>query len=215
MIATPGRMHVATRLPRSALGLAVLFKPYCSLARGSAGIAALLCLYFIIPHPRRALALVATAALSLLILAYALPGIGGRFDGVWLALVKDRSPYLFLAHWTLDDWSRVGVTLSTLIVGALTLPGGRMRSLCRATLMTTIGGLGLTLIACDLLHLVLLTQLQPWRWQWLGTVAGALMLPPILGLRWRSGTAGRATAGLELSSQQLLGVCRLAAFESS
>jgi hypothetical protein len=195
--------------------LAVLFKPYCSLARGSAGIAALLCLYFIIPHPRRALALVATAALSLLILAYALPGIGGRFDGVWLALVKDRSPYLFLAHWTLDDWSRVGVTLSTLIVGALTLPGGRMRSLCRATLMTTIGGLGLTLIACDLLHLVLLTQLQPWRWQWLGTVAGALMLPPILGLRWRSGTAGRATAGLELSSQQLLGVCRLAAFESS
>ena len=160
----------------------------------SAGIAALLYLHFVIPHPRRALVLVATATLSLLVLAFALTaGIGGRFDDTWLALVKDRSPYLFLAHWTFDDWSRVSVTVATLTVGALTLPGGRGRSLCQTALVTTVGGLALTLVTCDLLHLILFTQLQPWRWQWLGTAVGALLLPQILGLRWQSGTAGRAT----------------------
>jgi hypothetical protein len=163
----------------------------------SAGTAALLCLYFAIaiPRPRKALVLVAGAALLLLMVAYFLPaGIGGRFDDIWLALVKDRSPYLFLAHWTLDDWSRVGVTVATLTVGALTLPTGRARSLCLTALVTTVGGLALTLVACDLLHSVLLTQLQPWRWQWLGTAVSALLLPQILILQWQSGIAGRATA---------------------
>jgi hypothetical protein len=161
----------------------------------SAGIVALFCHYFAIPHPRRALALAVAATLLLVTLAYAAPAcIGGQFDPTWLTLVKDRSPYLFLAHWTLDDWSGVGVTLATLIIGALTLPSGRGRSLSQTALVATVGGLALTLIACDLLHLVILTQLQPWRWQWLGIVAGALLLPQILCLRWQSGTAARATA---------------------
>jgi hypothetical protein len=167
----------------------------------SAGIAALLSVHFVIPHPRRALALAIPAILLLLVLAYSLPGgIGGRFDAAWLGLVKERSPYLFLAHWALDDWSRACVSLATLIVGTLTLPVGRARTVCQAALMTTLAGLGLTLIACDFLHLVLLTQLQPWRCQWLGTVAAALMLPLILGQQWQSGTAGRATVLLLVSA---------------
>jgi hypothetical protein len=167
----------------------------------SAGIVALFCLYVAIPHPRKALASVAVAALLLAALAYAMPaGRWGAFDGTWLSLVKDRSPYLFLSHWKLDDWSRAAVTLATLTIGTFTLPSGRMRSLCGAALMTTVGGLGLTWIACDLLHLVLFTQLQPWRWQWLGTVVAALLLPGILGLRWQAGTAGRTTALLTVAA---------------
>jgi hypothetical protein len=190
-------LNSRTALALALAAVAALIHPIMA----SAGIAALLYLYFVMPHSRVALARVAAALLFILIIAYALPaGIGGRFDNDWLALVKDRSPYLFLANWTLDDWSRVAVTLATLTVGALTLPGGRMRSLCQTALVTTVTGLGLTLIACDLLHLVLLTQLQPWRWQWLGTITGALLLPQILSLRWQSGTAARATVLLLLAA---------------
>jgi hypothetical protein len=127
-------------------------------------------------------------------------GIWGRFDDAWLALVTRRSPYLFLSHWQLDDWSRAGVTLATLIAGACTLPNGRGRTLCQVAGMTTVGGLVLTLVACDLLHLVLFTQLQPWRWQWLGTVTAAVMLPQILGARWQAGTGGRTLAVLLLAA---------------
>jgi hypothetical protein len=56
-----------------------------------------------------------------------------------------------------------------------------------------VSGLFLTLIACDVLHLTLVTQLQPWRWQWLGTVVAALLLPDILHARWHKGTTARAT----------------------
>jgi hypothetical protein len=65
--------------------------------------------------------------------------------------------------------------------------------LCQAALLTTAGGLVLTFIACDELHLILFTQLQPWRWQWLGTVTAALILPLILSTRWRLGVIGRST----------------------
>jgi hypothetical protein len=190
-------LNSRTALALALVAAAALIHPIMACA----GIAALLYLYSVNPHPRKAAASVAAAILVVLIVAYALPaGIGGRFDGAWLALVKDRSPYLFLAHWALDDWSRVGVTLATLTVGALTLPAGRMRSLCQTALATTMAGLGLTLIACDMLHLVLPTQLQPWRWQWLGTVVGALLLPQILCLQWQSGAAARATALLLLAA---------------
>lgn len=173
------------------LAAAVLFHPIMA----AAGIAALFCLYFAIPQPSKAVLWVVVGTVLLVTLAYAAPAIiGGRFDPAWLALIKNRSPYLFLSDWKLDDWSKVIVTLATLVVGAFTLPNGRSHSLSRAALMTTVGGLGLTLIACDLLHLVVLTQLQPWRCQWLGTIIGALVLPPILNHRWQSGTAGRATA---------------------
>lgn len=161
----------------------------------AAGIAALLCLNVAIPRPRLTIALVATAMLVLVTAAFAMPiGMWGRFDSTWLALVKDRSPYLFLSYWQLDDWGRVTVTLATLTVGLGALPSTRGRALCLAALLTTAGGLLLTFLACDELHLVLITQLQPWRWQWLGTVTAALLLPQILHTRWREGVSGRTTA---------------------
>jgi hypothetical protein len=184
-------LSTRTTLALALIAAAALIHPIMA----SAGIAALLCIYFAIPHPRKALALGAVTMLSLVTLAHAIPtSIGGQFDQTWLSLVKERSPYLFLSYWDLDDWSRVAVTLATLIVGTLTLPNGSIRTLCQTALITTAAGLALTLVACDLLHLVLFTQLQPWRWQWLGTVVGALLLPQILGKQWQAGMAGRTTA---------------------
>jgi hypothetical protein len=161
----------------------------------AAGIAALLCLYVATPRQRLAMALAATGLLAITAQAFVVPtGPWGRFDDTWLELVRNRSPYLFLAHWQLDDWSRAAVSLATLAAGRSVLPNPKARGLSWITLLTVLSGLALTWLACDLLHLVLFTQLQPWRWQWLGTVVAALLLPDILRTLWGEEVAGRAAA---------------------
>jgi len=178
------------RLATALVALAALVHPVMA----SAGIAALLFRYIAIPKARLAVTLLALAAVALAVATLATPnGIWQRFDPTWLRLVMDRSPYLFLSNWQMDDWARVAVTLATLTVGLTTVTTERARTLCKAALLTTACGLGLTFIACDELHLIFLTQLQPWRWQWLGTVTAALILPLILSTRWQLGVSGRTT----------------------
>jgi hypothetical protein len=169
---------------------AVLLHPIMAMA----GVCAMICLYAGIRQPLVTVALTIVGIGALVLAAFVMPlGEWGRFDATWFALVKNRSPYLFLADWKLDDWSRVAVTLATFAV-ALSAPiSGRARTLCLIALASVVSGLLLTLVACDVLHLALVTQLQPWRWQWLGTVVAALLLPYILHARWHEGRAARAT----------------------
>jgi len=171
----------------------------------AAGIAALLCLHLAIPRPRLAALLCGTAVILLVALAMAgMRGSLGSFDPVWLGLVEARSPYLFLRNWSLEDWGRLTVPVATLLVGTMALqsprdhaPGkGRARTLALMSLLTVTGGLLLTLVACDWLQLVLFTQLQPWRWQWLATAVSALLLPLIGSTCWKQGVAGKTTAAL-------------------
>jgi len=145
----------------------------------AAGAAALVCQYVIAPRPRAGVAILGAATLLTAGSALLAPSLMS-FDPLWLQLVRERCPYLFLSNWTIDDWGRVAVTLATLAVGVRRLPGDRARLLCQAALLTTAGGLLLSFIGCDELHLVWVTQLQPWRWQWLGIATAALMLPAIL-----------------------------------
>jgi hypothetical protein len=160
----------------------------------SAGIATLLCLNMAVPHARQVIRLFAIAIVAFAAAMFATPnGVWSRFDPSWLRLVMNRSPYLFLSSWQIDDWARVAVTVATLSIGLVTVPTERARVLCRAALLTTAGGLVLTFIACDELHLIIFTQLQPWRWQWLGTVIAALILPLILSTQWGMGVSGRTT----------------------
>jgi hypothetical protein len=173
----------------------------------AAGIATLLWLYVGIPRPRRAFALLLAAAAALAGMAWVGPEGSpvGRFDAAWLALVRNRSPYLFLAHWTVDDWGRLAVTLATLAVGAGSLADARARRLCQAAALTTLSGVALTGLACDWLHLVLFTQLQPWRWQWFGTVAAALILPTLIAAGWTTHTARARTTGILLLAAWIFG----------
>lgn len=181
------------------LAAAVVLHPVMA----AAGIIVLLSAYVVLPRPGWAPLLAALAALAgtwLLVAAYAMPtGQWGRLDADWLALVSQRSPYLFLSYWQLDDWSRAAVVLTSLIVGSITL-NSNARLLCRATASTMIGGFMLTWLACDTLHLTLFTQMQPWRWQWLATLSAALTLPLLVISGWNRGTVGRITALLLLAT---------------
>jgi hypothetical protein len=167
------------------LTLAVLLHPLMA----AAGMMALLCL-----KPR---AMTVVAGVGALIAATLImpDTVWGRFDQAWLTLVMDRSPYLFVKNWQLDDWARVAVAAATLAAG-LAASSGRARDLCLIALLTMLAGIALSFLACDELHLVLFAQLQTWRWQWLGTVTAALLLPLILSLHWRAGVGGRSTAVL-------------------
>ncbi len=165
----------------------------------AAGIVTLACLHVGIPRPRSAIPLAVVGVMALGA-ETALPGPLGRFDPTWLALVQNRSPYLFLNYWSLEDWTGVAVSLATLTIGATTLPYTGTRRLCGAVVATVLGGFALTLLACDLLQLVPFTQLQPWRWQWLGTVLAALLLPPILISLWDRKIPGRTSTLLLLAA---------------
>jgi hypothetical protein len=161
----------------------------------SAGIAALLIMYVAVPRPRLATLAFAVLIVCCVVVVLAFPaGIAGRLDDAWFRLVMDRSPYLFLSNWRLDDWARVAVTLATLITGLNARLGQRPHALCLTALLTPVAGLTLTFLACDELHLILFTQLQPWRWQWFAIAASAILLPMILRASWLMGAGGRATS---------------------
>jgi hypothetical protein len=194
-------LHGRWRLAWAFLAAAILLHPVMA----GAGLAGLLCLHIALPRPKRAAALLALATVLLLVATLApVDSRFGRFDATWLTLIELRSPYLFLQSWTLEDWSRTAVYLATLAVGATALPpdaaavpsSGRARRLASVALLTGLGGLALTLVACDGLHLVLLTQLQPWRWLWLATVVAALLLPAIAVVCWRAGLPGKTAVVL-------------------
>jgi len=182
--------------------LAMLLHPVMA----AAGLTALLCLYVALPRPRLAALLTGITLIAVVAISYLpLTGSFGRFDDIWFDLVHRRGPYLFLESWRRDDWGRTAVSLVTLAVGVFTLPESTptargARALALVALLTAISGLALTLIGCDWRRLVLLTQLQPWRWLWLATTISALLLPAIVASCWRNGDPGRTTALLLIAA---------------
>jgi hypothetical protein len=166
----------------------------------AAGAAAWLSAAWLLPNPRLGIYLLLAATVWLLFASLALPsGEWGGIDADWLAIASNRSPYLFLAFWGLDDWGPAAVSLTILIIGSFTLDS-RARLLCRAAALTMVGGFLLTGFACDFLHLTLFMQVQPWRWQWLGTLVAGLVLPAMIMVNWKRDIAGRATALLTIAA---------------
>lgn len=163
----------------------------------AAGVVALTFFYVGGRKPRLTLGVITGGLLLLVAVAHILPdGSWGTFDPDWLAAVRERSPFLFLADWPLDDWGRAAVPLATLSVGAVFLAERRARVLCQVVLCTALSGLALAFVATDLARLVIFTQLQPWRWGWLAAVVAALLVPSIAAEGWSRSYGAKVTLAL-------------------
>jgi len=134
------------------------------------------------------------ALLAASLLAAALATGSLRFDAEWLALVRARSPYLFLAGWHGADWHAAGLVAAILVIGLRASPTNAGRGLCAAVLAMFLAGIAATGLGADALQLVAVTQAQSWRAGWLATAVAALLLPAIVGARWQTGAGGRITA---------------------
>lgn len=186
----------------AALGSRYIVAVVCLLAAGllhpimaAAGVALLTVHFVAISRPKLALGVFVTLAVAA-VLAVAAGAPLPRLDGDWLAVVKLTSPYLFISTWSLDDWGRIAVPLSALAIGLLTSSSPLVRRLCGSALITVACSFAMTALCCDLLHIVIITQLQPWRWLWLANVLAILLIPVIARDSWRTGDSGRTAAVL-------------------
>jgi hypothetical protein len=140
--------------------------------------------------------LAAGTLLAAAIAAFAPVGPLALFDPEWLAIVRERSPYLFIDTWSLLDWQRAAVPLATLGVALAVLGPGPLHELARAALAVAFAGLVLAALFSTVLPLVLGVQGQAWRWSWIAKLVAVVALVPLAVALWPRGGAGRGTLAL-------------------
>ena len=158
----------------------------------AAGFVMVVCLYVGIPRPRLAMTLAGGLVLVSLVPILIVPlGTFAPFDLVWLELSDSSSSYLFMSRWRPEDWMYIAAPVSLLAIGAITNTVQRVRTLCVAALLMAASAIAVNLLFVDLLHSIIFTRMQPWRWFWLVECLAVLLLPDIARDCWRKGNAGR------------------------
>lgn len=142
-------------------------------------------------------------ALALAPVAAALAGLGPAaqlfqtFDAEWFAKVYEMNRHLFLTHWGISAWASLAVDLAVLHLAGR-LAGEPARRFFQAAQLAALVALGATLAGADLLHNVLVTNLQPWRVLWIVHWLALAGLPIVAARMWSEGEAGRLVVGLLL-----------------
>jgi hypothetical protein len=159
----------------------------------TAGIVLLACLHIAIPRPRVAVVVAGGMALLFLVPILIIPsGVFAPFDPEWLKLSVSGASYLFMARWHAEDWAHLAAPIALLALGAATTSTPRVRNLCFAALLTATCSIAVNWIYVDLLHSVIFTRMQPWRWLWLVECVAVMLLPVVVRDCWRTDQSGRA-----------------------
>jgi hypothetical protein len=117
------------------------------------------------------------------------------FDEKWLAILVEDNGNVFVTQWRHHDWAMVAFDTAVLFIG-MQFAEGVTRRAFKAALATAVAALGLTFIAADLLHNVLLTSVQPARALWIVHWMAAATLPFVASKLWNERALGRLAAGL-------------------
>jgi hypothetical protein len=150
------------------------------------------------------------AALLLLVLLPAALGLAGiapfdafwrRFDPEWWAAVRGSNANAFIADYGVLDWAPVAFDALVLVLFLRSNAAEATSRVIRAILVVVVLFTVLWGVGADLLHDVLLTQLQLWRSYWPMHLFAVLVLPRVgLGL-WQQGWVGRwCVAALALAA---------------
>ncbi len=111
-------------------------------------------------------------------------------DANWFEVVRERSQFLFLQYWRPADWSLNALPFLSLCISALAIDDARVRRLCMAAMLVGATGLAVALVASIVGPVSLLVQGQAWRWMWVASFAGVLLLAPTVKAMWRSDKCG-------------------------
>lgn len=112
------------------------------------------------------------------------------FDGQWLSLLEKRAPYLFVDLW---HESAEGRLLHLLVIAAFSravLPS-RLKRLAESQLVVLPALIALSILGTEILHNVLLTQLQLWRAFWIAQLISIFLLWRMALSSWGTTPPGR------------------------
>jgi hypothetical protein len=93
-------------------------------------------------------------------------GFTQTMDPEWLDAVEQRNIFVFPGQWRTMDWARVAMTAATVLAAASILDGWRRRILL-AVAVAGLASVAAAFVGADVLHDVLMIQLQVWRTLWL------------------------------------------------
>jgi hypothetical protein len=111
-------------------------------------------------------------------------------DPAWLGVVRERSQFLFLNYWTMQDWELNARPFVCLTFSALAIADARIRKLCLAAMLVGASGLAIALVAGAVGPVAILLQGQAWRWTWITGFTSVLLLAPTLLCVWRDHKCG-------------------------
>jgi hypothetical protein len=163
------------------------------------GLLLLLCLIV----PVRVAAIAAAVGLAALALA-SLAAVHGfvplhlfnPMEPAWFEMVEQRSFFLFLKDWRLDDWEVQLRPLLFLAVAQAVIAEAKIRKLCCAAILVGMSGLALAAVPDVVGPIPILLQGQAWRWVWITCTVALCMVAPSASLAWRIGGWGRLCASL-------------------
>ncbi|HEX3914564.1 MAG TPA: hypothetical protein VHW71_13735 [Steroidobacteraceae bacterium] len=127
-------------------------------------------------------------------------------DAPWLAVVRERSQFLFLQLWSAHDWGINGLPFISLGLTASVMTEERIRKLCATAALVGAAGLAIAFIGDLIGPIAILMQGQGWRWVWTAVFIG-IALAPLTALQlWGDKEWGPLCALLLISGWVLSGL---------
>lgn len=111
-------------------------------------------------------------------------------DAEWLEIVRERSKFLFLELWSFNDWELAARPFLSLSITVMALRDMRVRKLCLTAMLVGATGIAVALVASAVGPVAVLVQGQAWRWVWITTFTGVLLLPPTVLQVWQDDRCG-------------------------
>lgn len=121
-------------------------------------------------------------------------------DAPWLDMIRQRSQFLFFEYWTANDWQINARPLLSLAVTAIVIQDERIRRLCVTAMTIGVAGLAVAFIAGKVGPVAMLLEGQAWRWMWIASFVGVLLLAPTALAAWRDEKCGPLCACLLVSA---------------
>jgi hypothetical protein len=127
-------------------------------------------------------------------------------DTSWLAVVKERSQFLFLQLWSIHDWEVNARPFIYLAFTAIAVPDERIVKLCKIAALVGAAGLAVAFIGSLIGPVAILVQGQAWRWVWICVFVSAVLFPITALKTWRDDKCGPLCTMLLVSGWTLSAV---------